>query len=336
MLQNSQFLKNAFSALFFASTAALASQALADSNYLLCPSEKNFPPGNYTVQPSRIGTSVCPDGSSLGDIFAFNPTLATNNTTDHSMWVTIYGPFGEIQDADCVPSKKGRSWHGKLYGTTYEIRAEVYEGNCSGYRFFDTSYHITPSGGGVSAAPTDVVANLKYSGSGYYWESGNEANAPALDKRRFIIHPRGNTSLALSINLNSIDCFLGVGQDCKLVLAANAPGQLAQVWEREYWGGAGVRLKNVRTGLYAYVSTGNQQVSLLEPEFNDFHNDQYLGGSAWTIGGDCSSNCALRPLRDSSQNLNAFGDSMSIGNPVGTWSWGGGAGNETWLFEYVN
>ncbi|MBC7659994.1 MAG: hypothetical protein H7249_09825 [Chitinophagaceae bacterium] len=58
----------------------------------------------------------------------------------------------------------------------------------------------------------------------------------------------------------------------------------------------------------------------------------YMGH--WTVGGDCASNCALRPIYDDGQNLNAFGNGpYAPGNAVGTWGWNGGALNETWYLS---
>ncbi len=114
-----------------------------------------------------------------------------------------------------------------------------------------------------------------------------------------------------------------------MILANYAPGDASQIWQKVFKG-TSIALRNQKTGKLMRVTGGNGRVTLLD-------TDDFNGGSKWTVGGDCKSNCTLRPEWDSSQNLNAFGNGpYNAGNAVGTWGWGGGSGNETWYWTQVN
>jgi hypothetical protein len=92
----------------------------------------------------------------------------------------------------------------------------------------------------------------------------------------------------------------------------------------------GFTLTNMQTGRIAYVPTGNgNRVTMVDPS-------QIGPMSAWSLGGDEGGGWqSVRPVNDTGQNLNVFGNNNS-NNPgagVGTWGWGGGHNNEVWHFD---
>jgi len=85
----------------------------------------------------------------------------------------------------------------------------------------------------------------------------------------------------------------------------------------------GFYLKNAGTGSYL-TATGADAPVVLGPH-----------GDVWQKTGPNDQTSAIRLTLNPSQNLNALGGSPYVGTAVGTWSWGGGAGNEVWLINTV-
>ena len=113
-----------------------------------------------------------------------------------------------------------------------------------------------------------------------------------------------------------------------LILATFDPSNDGQKWTKMEFTD-GFSLVNKRTMLAAFVPNGNGNRVTQVPVTQV---DEY---SLWTLGGDEGADFhAVRPLHDSGQNLNVFGnnDVNSAGAAVGTWGWGGGNNNETWRF----
>ena len=82
---------------------------------------------------------------------------------------------------------------------------------------------------------------------------------------------------------------------------------------------------NVKTGrdVHSQGGQGKQLITSLRPAPTPF--------TLWTIGGDQTTNCAIRPVAADSQNFNVLGNGpYKAGNTVGTWDWSKGAPNETW------
>ncbi len=182
--------------------------------------------------------------------------------------------------------------------------------------------------------------NLNVLGSGPY-KAGNAVgtwgwNGGSPNETWFFIEPeikpvviysRILDSKVLSVDKSNPNCVSGGKEkSCPIVIDDYRQGDLAQVWDRVYQNG-GLSLQNRYTGMLLWVENGNgARATLVNPS-------QVDEGSVWSIGGDCNSNCALRPMRDFGQNLNVFGGApYKAGNPVGTWGWDGGTPNETWFF----
>jgi len=95
-----------------------------------------------------------------------------------------------------------------------------------------------------------------------------------------------------------------------------------QLWTEES-APNGFYLRNSATGTYLSATGGDSPV-VLNPH-----------GDIWQKTGPDDQLSAIRLALNTSQNLNALGGSPYVGTPIGTWSWGGGAGNETWLIANV-
>jgi hypothetical protein len=265
--------------------------------------------------------------------------LVTNNSTPYSMWVTIYDLAETTQkDYGCVSSQNTRMWASGKYafGQFYKVRAEVKSNaDCTGETYFDTKYQIYPNSGRNYLPwhqPADVISNLVYTGTSYYWVSGNDAagpnNAPKLPKlTAVVIQSKVDGKKVLSVDKKNPECKSGGKEKaCNIIIDEYKSGDPAQIWERKYEPN-GMTFQNRLTGMLLWTDNGNGANATL------VNSNVIDGGSKWTLGGDCSVSCALRPQRDSGQNLNVFGGGpYNSGNPVGTWEWGNGAANESWFF----
>ena len=85
----------------------------------------------------------------------------------------------------------------------------------------------------------------------------------------------------------------------------------------------GFYLRNVATGTFL-TATGQDAPVVLGAH-----------GDVWQKTGPDDQLSAIRLTLNPGQNLNALGGSPYVGTAVGTWGWGGGAGNETWLITSV-
>lgn len=85
----------------------------------------------------------------------------------------------------------------------------------------------------------------------------------------------------------------------------------------------GFYLKNNATGTYLSATGANSPVTL------NSHGD------IWQDTGSYNQLNAIRLALNPSQNLNALGGHPVVGTQIGTWNWGGGAGNETWMIADV-
>ncbi|MEA1649758.1 hypothetical protein UAJ10_12125 [Nitrospirillum sp. BR 11164] len=86
----------------------------------------------------------------------------------------------------------------------------------------------------------------------------------------------------------------------------------------------GFYLRNVATGTYLAFGGDDQPVGLSSH------------GDVWQKTGPNQDFTAIRLALRTSQNLNALGGHPVVGTVVGTWSWGGGAGNEIWQVQTVS
>jgi hypothetical protein len=146
--------------------------------------------------------------------------------------------------------------------------------------------------------------------------------------RKYVIRPRIAGNLVLSINRTN--------PDGGLVLDTLRPGDPAQRWyvlqNKHNVNGRlvldSVSLANVATERLAGMRGGQGSAITL------WHRSVNGGTTRWTIQGDRTGNCAIRPLNNSSQNLNVLGNGpYRPGSAVSTWAWGRGQGNETWTIR---
>jgi hypothetical protein len=112
----------------------------------------------------------------------------------------------------------------------------------------------------------------------------------------------------------------------EVVIEPYQPGLASQIWIRNDFprvAGTSYVFVNQDSGLALYSPGGNGSHVTLVP-FDANNNGLY-----WNYFGPGLS--ALQYAPDPNQNLNVFGDNSAYpGALVGTWEWGGGAGNEVW------
>ncbi|HEY9343991.1 MAG TPA: RICIN domain-containing protein, partial [Inquilinus sp.] len=95
-----------------------------------------------------------------------------------------------------------------------------------------------------------------------------------------------------------------------------------QQWTMEPATG-GFYLRNAATGTYL-TATGNNSRVVLNPH-----------GDVWQKTGPDDQFTAIRLVLNPDQNLNALGANPVVGTAIGTWTWSGGKGNETWAIANV-
>ena len=317
-----------------------ATSDIISTKFILCPRSNQNDTWKWTnleeVAMFDASSFRC-DSNERGETLDFKQQtpLITNNSTSNSIWVTIYD-LGETRQLDygCVSKNSTRRWAAGQYtwGSFYKVRAEVKQNaDCGGATLFDTRYQAYAT----VTDPQSVISSLLYSGSGYYWASGNGGagpkNAPQLPTEPVLIRTRANSDLVLSIDRTHPSCTVG-GRDlfCPVIVRKLVPGDSSQSWERSYHPEGGVIFKNSFSKMLLWAEPGNEaKVTMVGP-------NRIEVGSRWTIGGDCNSNCALRPYRDSGQNLNILqGGSITDGRAVGTYEWTSGAENETWSMSFA-
>ncbi|MDR3670970.1 MAG: RICIN domain-containing protein [Holophaga sp.] len=153
-----------------------------------------------------------------------------------------------------------------------------------------------------------------------------QGDLPALPslarQKKYLVYSRVPGDLVLSVNPKA--------PDGGLIVDTLRPGDVSQLWYlAEYKDEHGtverVGLVNVQSGKAAGAGAGNGgPVTLWHRTIVDDHTQ-------WTLTGSRASNCAIRPAYSHAQNLNVLGNGpYKPGNPVGTWTWSRGAGNETW------
>jgi len=259
-----------------------------------------------------------------------------------SIWVTLYsadaviGAVRTIVDTRCVRSGAEAILSSNSDYRNVYVRSELKQSeDCRGDTIDDTtvnnSVNFFPDITWVTLLPQ---ANFPQT----YWANGKLDVAPPIQTTLPApvetvlfsrIKGRDGQPMVLSIDTNNPDCRQG-GPDgrCGAVIDRYRPGNAGQTWLRQKTGN-GYLLTNKATGMLARVAPGNGNRVLLVGL-----TSMNIISSVWTIGGNCLTNCALRPFRDSNQNLNVFGDGpYNVGNPVGTWGWDGGQINETWYMS---
>jgi hypothetical protein len=85
----------------------------------------------------------------------------------------------------------------------------------------------------------------------------------------------------------------------------------------------GFYLRNAASGTYLAATGSNSPVIL------NSHGD------VWQKTGADDQFTAIRLTLNPNQNLNALGAHAVVGTTIGTWTWSGGAGNETWAIATV-
>jgi len=251
------------------------------------------------------------------------------------LWVTIYMSdaiglsrsivnSGPVNPAENVEFKLPSAGNSRFY-VRCETSAPIHG---TDVKFSDTTAEALPSDD--AAHPYQCTLLPQSDPTGTYIEPGNTT---------------GNAQMALSSN-NTYTAYLvqaGFGSgtmngylaadpnntnQCIVVTRANSAPPPFMLWQKldAQWGSIFINTGNPQTLLYAVDGNGARAQLIPNTPIN-----QRL--ALWTIGGTFPNKVALRPMADSSQNLNVFGDGpYKSGNPVGTWSWGGGAGNEVWSF----
>jgi hypothetical protein len=157
---------------------------------------------------------------------------------------------------------------------------------------------------------------------------GDLRSLPALAKQKqYLVYSRVPGDLVLSVN--------PAAPDGGLILDTLRPGDASQHWylveyKDKYGMVERVGLVNAQNGKAAGAGPGNgSPVTLLDRTIVD-------NRTQWTLSGKPASNCAIRPAYSDAQNLNVLGNGpYKPGNPVATWTWSRGAGNETWRLVEV-
>ncbi len=273
--------------------------------------------------------------------FADTYVTAKNGFPDMSIWVTLYeadksmGVIRTIRDYGCLNPGESRAFRigtNDANSNAY-LRSELKQNrNCSGNTLHDT----TVNSGATYPNPytrIDYTLLPQNQFPATYWASGllpmgqvsiaglGEGVETAVLSRSIY----NNRLMVMGINANDPNCQARVEGKCAAILKEYQPGDPSQIWIRKSLNGAHV-LINKQTDMVALVAQGNGNQVFL---YNQTAVNIYAG--RWTIGGNCSTNCALRPIHDSGQNLNIFGNGpYGPGRNIGTWGWDGGQLNETW------
>src|ERR1051326_4818788 len=136
---------------------------------------------------------------------------------------------------------------------------------------------------------------------------------------------KADNGSTLGLSLNGADDYGNV-----VVTVQNADDD-RQVWTPIYYFGDttnGIVLVNKETARALAASGNNALVYTASLGALDDH-------SIWTLGSGPA--YAIRPLYNSDMNLNVLGSGpYPPGNPVGVWSWSGGAANETWSAALID
>ena len=268
-------------------------------------------------------------------------TIAKNGYEGASIWVTLYGAdkfAGSIRwiaDYGCVKAGETRKFRivSNSGGENAYLRSELKQNvDCVGNTLHDT---IVNSG-------ADAGGNINYTllpQADYpqtYWAKGLFPVAsptipelpPAVETRIFSRTNYNGLSMVLGIDATDPNCAQKIDGLCKAVLRTYRYDDDGQIWNRITLKGAHVFV-NKANGMIAQVRPGQGNPIVL---FTSTTTNTYIG--RWTIGGNCNSGCALRPIHDDGQNLNVFGGGPHPeGSAVGTWGWGGGSLNETWILS---
>ncbi len=266
---------------------------------------------------------------------------AKNGFPDMSIWVTLYeadkslGVVRTIRDSGCLNPGESRAFRigtNDAASNAY-LRSELKQNrNCTGNTLHDT----TVNSGAVnqnSYSSIDYTLLPQSQFPATYWEKGilpmGQVTIAGLGDGvdTFVVSRStyNNSYMVLGIDPNDWNCQAKIEGKCAATLRTYQPGEVGQIWIRKTLNGAHV-LINKLNNMVALVAEGNGNQVFL---YNQIAANIYAG--RWTIGGNCSSNCALRPIHDSGQNLNIFGNGpYGPGRNIGTWGWSGGQVNETW------
>ena len=196
---------------------------------------------------------------------------------------------------------------------------------------WDTGQNLNVLGGG-GWQPGNAVGT-------WGWGRGQENERWAFEAADLPAAPGGNPLAGLENQLkwtlrsriNTFTGYLTVGPDgTNVELDPARPGDLKQGW---FWvdkGSSHFQLISRCNGKALCVDARNGSRAYL------VDRSKVDGFTLWSPASAGDGAYALRPLWDFGQNLNVFGDNWRPGGQVGTWGWGGGQGNETWVFEKQN
>ena len=247
----------------------------------------------------------------LPDAFRIFGRYKNRNRLGNEPWTTYQGRMGthRTNSATAVTDITGQPLSGK---PSFTANAQL------------TLFKV------VSPFLKDLFNGMPCAGVGGRQELNCEL--PALRKltghKKYVIRSRVAGNLVLAVNK--------ANPERGLVLEALRPGDLAQRWyvlqnKRNVNGRRvleSVSLVNVATETLAGMRGGQGSAITL------WHRSVDDATTRWTIQGDRASNCAIRPLRNSGQNLNVIGNGpYRPGSAVSTWSWGRGRDNETWMIR---
>jgi len=274
---------------------------------------------------------------------AKNIVIAKNGHPNLSIWVTLYHAdradlVRTIHDSGCVPAGTTRTFTINTTDHTSNayLRSELkLNADCRGTTLHDTTVN---SGAKDPLIATDTFTLLpQNSYPQTYWAAGNQnvgtvsiANLPAPVVTR--IFSRAGTNgkvLVLGIDPGNTACLrTPTPGQCRAILREENASEYGQYWERYALDG-GYVFKNMANDQLLAVAPGNGNPIVLQKS-----TVTNMYAYRWTIGGNCASNCALRPIQDGGQNLNVFGGGpYDAGRAVGTWGWDGGGINETWTLS---
>ncbi|GAB7341709.1 hypothetical protein MBLNU457_g0048t1 [Dothideomycetes sp. NU457] len=251
------------------------------------------------------------------------------------LWVTIYmydGLSRSIVNSGALNTPGTAEFEAPSAGNSlykFYVRCETFAPiNGTDVKFSDTTAEALPSDDEAhpyqctllpASDPTGTyIAAGNTTGNAQMALSGNNTYTAYLMQAGF---GSGTKNGYLSVDPNNAN-------QCAVVTKTDAAPPSSMLWQKldAQWGSIFINIQTPQTLLYAVDRNGAHAQLIPNTPLN-----QRL--ALWTIAGNFPNKVAIRPMADSSQNLNVFGGGpYNSGNPVGTWSWGGGAGNEVWSF----
>lgn len=258
-----------------------------------------------------------------------------NGYPDAKLWVTIYmfdGLSRSVVNSGAVNAAENKEFEAPSAGNSlykFYVRCETSAPiHGTDVKFSDTTAEALPSDD--VAHPYQCTLLPSTDPTGTYIVAGNTTGNAQMNLSG------NNTYTAYLVQAGfgsgSWNGYLAVdpknANQCSVVTRTDTVPPQSMLWQKldAQWGSILINTQNPQTLLYAVDGNGAHAQLIPNTPLN-----QRL--ALWTIGGNFPNNVAIRPMADSSQNLNVFGDGpYNSGNAVGTWSWGGGAPNEVWSF----